>query len=143
MSRDSPLLLYVYVGDPDKIKEDSPRIYATAWRDNSPLEKMGVKVIDDLLKHSASSGSTPVISSPLKSVTVNGFPAVTFSSDFQKLYDEWEKVWMYGVRVDSYLLNSGGIMILLDLVYHKDWRSAKELALYDEMLKSLRLIPPE
>jgi hypothetical protein len=104
---------------------------------------MGAKVIDDLFKRSSSSGSTPVISSPLKSVTVNGFPAVTFSFDFQDLYDEWEKVWMRGVRVDSYLFNSGGIMILLDIVYHNDRRSAQELAVYGEMLKSLRLIPPE
>ncbi len=143
MGRDSPLLLYAYVGDLYKIKEDSPRIYVTAWRDNSPLEETGAKVIDDLFKHSSASGSTPVISSPLKPVTVNGFAAVTFSSDFRDLYDEWEKVWMHDVRVDSYLLNSGGIMILLDLVYHNDRRSAEELAVYGETLKSLRLIPPE
>lgn len=143
MEMGPPLLFYAYVGDPDKIKEDSPRIYVMGWRDNSPLETMGAKVIDDLFKRSSSSGSTPVISSPLKSVTVNGFPAVTFSFDFQDLYDEWEKVWMRGVRVDSYLFNSGGIMILLDIVYHNDRRSAQELAVYGEMLKSLRLIPPE
>ncbi|MFZ2385966.1 MAG: hypothetical protein WBE75_07195 [Candidatus Omnitrophota bacterium] len=141
MGNNPKLLLYAYVADPYRIKKDSPRIYVTAWRANNSLEDMGGRVIADLLTRSISGGLELQISSSLKTVTVNEFPAITFTADFNELYDEWEKVWMRGVQDQSYLLNSNGIMILLDFICHKDTRGRTEWRLFEKTLNSIQLIP--
>ena len=141
MGNNSNLLLYAYVVDPYRIKKDSPRIYITAWKASYSLEEMGRKVIEDILRRSVSGGAEPHMSSSIKNVTVNEFPAVTFSTDFDELYEEWEKVWLRDIQDKSYLFNSNGIMILLDFVYHKDKRGKTEWRLFEDTLNSIHLIP--